>query len=345
MTRWSPAAALIAAFVPACGAADEPCDVRTEACTLEHDFGAVTAAPHAEVDGICLSWTIGNTDDLWVNSVAADNDGYFHHSNWVWVPDNRWELPDGAWDCAENQFNELAAAVFGGVLFAQSTQSVAEEQRFADGAAVRVPPYARIIAYSHILNAGDAEVSTNMRVALGTIPPDRVAVQLAPFRFNYSDLDIPAMATAEHTGDCELAGPLERATGAPFRLDLYYLLPHYHVLGSGFRVEYSGGPRDGDTVVDLEGAYAEPLGQSFDPPIDVAAAGATGLRFTCEHVNPRGKDVGYGIGDQEMCVALGFADSGAKFDAAVDETTDASARADGTFTRGGRCTVAGVRLE
>ena len=38
------------------------------------------------------------------------------------------------------------------------------------------------------------------------------------------------------------------------------------------------------------------------------AKGATGLAITCDYDNPRAASVHYGVGDQEMCVALLYAD-------------------------------------
>ena len=60
-----------------------------------------------------------------------------------------------------------------------------------------------------------------------------------------------------------------------------------------------------------------------NPPIDLA--GSQGLRFGCEFENPRDERVGYGIGDQEMCEMLGFAESPLVF-----ETTVRSNVPDGT---------------
>ena len=44
----------------------------------------------------------------------------------------------------------------------------------------------------------------------------------------------------------------------------------------------------------------------FDPPLDLT--GVTGMRFTCGYDNWRDVNVGWGIGDQEMCVMLGLAE-------------------------------------
>jgi len=59
-------------------------------------------------------------------------------------------------------------------------------------------------------------------------------------------------------------------------------------------------------LIEHIGYDGQPDGKTFDPPIDVAAAGASGLSLTCAFDNPRDVAVCWGIGDQEMCVMLGF---------------------------------------
>jgi hypothetical protein len=90
--------------------------------------------------------------------------------------------------------------------------------------------------------------------------------------------------------------------------DIYYVLPHFHILGQTLMVDVIGGPMDGTTVFRSQGTFGEPQGRSFDPPIRVS--GATALRITCEYQNTRGVSVGYGEGDQEMCVASLYTDGG-----------------------------------
>jgi hypothetical protein len=98
-------------------------------------------------------------------------------------------------------------------------------------------------------------------------------------------------------------------------MDLYYVMPHYHSLGHSFHLETYGGTNDGKTIYDLGAFDGEAHGTPFDPPISMH--GAKGFRFSCGYENPRSKTVKWGIGDQEMCVMLGFARSDFAFDASV----------------------------
>ncbi len=294
--------------------------------------------------GQCMSWTLGNDADLWVNGVVVDNDGFYHHSNWYWVPERDFDVPDGAWSCKAHKFDEFGAVIAGGVLFAQSTQARSEEQRFLPNTAVLVPARSRIIATAHLLNASANAADTSMRARIDSLPPSQATTHLTPFRLTYFDLNIPASSKSAHTGSCDLATPYAARVGGPFGLKLHYVLPHYHQLGSGFRLEYVGGPHDGEAFFTQSAMFGEALGHTFPTPLDFAAVGATGIRFTCEHTNPRAQAVGWGVGDQEMCVMLGFADSHFKFDGSVDTTNETSMDASGTVHHAGACNVIGVQV-
>ena len=333
------------ALSAACGSEDGPCDPADQTCEFEHAFAAYTMEAGDERDGLCMSWTLGNAETLWVNSVAIENNGAFHHSNWFFVPDNRWQLPDGHWDCGEHGFSELAATLFGGVLYAQSTQVTEETQQFHSGAAVRIPPYSRIIANTHLLNARDSALTTEMHVRLSTIPPAQVTAPLAPFRLTYFDLDLPARSRSEFGGACDLTATHERLAGGPLDLELHYILPHYHALGYRFELSQVGGDGDGDTLYEIDGAYGEPLGHTFAEPIDFGARGATGIRFACGYDNPGDESVGWGIGDQEMCVALGFAETAVAFDGTVDSGAMDHTAPDGTAIHTGSCVVNGTLFD
>ena len=305
----------------ACAAEDDRCAPDAEACSLAHEFPPLTLGPGAEDDGICVSWTLENDTDLWVNTVESHNDGFVHHSNWFYVPDFRYDVPDGVWRCSEHDFNELANAVLGGVLHAQSTQARTELQAFAPGAAIRVPAHSRVVASVHLLNATDRDVATELRLRLDAIRPAEVTAELQPFELVYLDLALPPGEKSAFRADCDVAAPYQQQLESPFDARIHHLMPHYHALGDMFDVRVLGGSRDGESLYSSEGdTYGEPLGRSFDPPIDLAAAGARGLSFTCGFDNPTAEVVGWGVGDQEMCILFGFAESRARYRGTVQAT-------------------------
>lgn len=319
--------------------AAQPCPAQT---CLEGELGSATIGPGAEADGTCFSWTIGNDQALYINALTAENDGWFHHSNWFWVPESEWDLPDGTWNCGDHGFTELKAALTGGVLFAQSTQLLQETQQFLPGYVLKVPPRSRVIANAHLLNWSDEAQQTQLRTRFDLVPADEVEAVLAPWRFTYSDLDIPAGQSTEHGAVCQVRDFYEIAAGGSFDVRLHYLLPHFHGLGQGFTASFVGGPRDGEPIVEQRDAWGHPWGTTFAEPVDLSSA--DGIRFGCEHVNDTGADVGWGIGDQEMCVALLFAESRLMLESSVIETTDAGS-AGAVLTRTGECLVIGAPFE
>ena len=281
-------------------------------------FGTIELDAGQELNGVCQSYNLNNPEELWVNAVEFRSQGFYHHSNWFFVPEGQNAYPDGVWqDCYDNGFHEIEAAVMGGVLYAQSTQVLREVQKFPEGAAVRIPPYSRIIGATHLLNVSFEATETTNDLVLYTIPTDEVQVKLTPFRLTYFALDIPPGGTSQFTGTCDVAESLEGLNQGPMEMKLYYALPHLHSLGTGFRLEVAGGEKDGEMIFEQEGYGSDPFGRVFDPPIDLT--GSNGLRFTCTYNNPREETVGWGIGDQEMCVMLGFAESPIAFDGSVNE--------------------------
>jgi hypothetical protein len=317
------------------GCAAEACGGGISA-TLTHNFGDFTLAPFREIASQCVAWTLNNEEPLYVNKVTLANGGAYHHSNWFVVPESLYPGPDGFFNCAERGFDEVASAVSGTVIFAQSTQSVAEHQQFTPGAVIKIPPRHKIVSGVHLLNLQNREHTTFLRMSLGLVHPRNVEIILAPFRLTYYSLDVPPRSEARFTTDCHLASLFEPVARRPFDLKLYWVLPHYHELGNYFRVEVMGGPLDGHVIHGIDSFNAEPNGKALDPPLDLT--GSTGLRLTCGFRNPRDQRVGWGIGDQEMCVMLGLADSDVLMDAFAAGDNIVDGVVDGIVRNHGACT-------
>ncbi len=260
-----------------------------------------------------------------MNAVQLSQSEASHHSNWTYVPEDMFDGPDGIWPCKDRDYDQLSAALAGGVLYAQSTQAVRETQKFPEGAALRIPARSRLISDIHTLNTSSETITGHLSLTLYAIPEADVTVKLAPFHVDYHGLQIPPKATSRFSGACELQSSFE-AQGQPFELDVYYLLPHTHELGSRMFVEVYGGPDDNKTLIDVRGNIGEPRGRSFDPPVEVR--GATGLRFGCEFQNPRDETIGWGFDDQEMCEALGFAKSPVIFETRIATAESSGAEGD-----------------
>jgi len=260
---------------------------------LSHTFDPITITANSEIPQTCQSWTLNNDQPLNVNTVISTNLGKFHHSNWIWVPDTLYTGPDGTWNCSDRGFDQIIAGAAGGVFFAQSTQATADKQSFPAGVAFQVPAHIRIIGNVHLLNTSDTDATTSLTLNVYTLPTADVKTQLQPMAYTNLSLDIaPGTTTHAH---------MQCATPQP-DFDIYYILPHYHILGTGMEITVAGGGMDGTRIFQSSMGYGESVGQMFDPPIHVT--GALGLGITCDYQSDRTSTVHYGEGDQEMCVSL-----------------------------------------
>lgn len=303
-----------------------------------HSYGLVDLAPSEESQP-CIQWTLDNDEPIYINRVTMANDGGFHHSNWFVVPETYVEGEDGFFKCSDRGFAELEAALTGTVLTAQSTQSRFETMQLPEGVVVKAPPRHKIIAGGHMLNLSNQAYPTELRMELEIIHPKLVEVVTAPFRLTYLDLDIPPFGESRFSGDCDIKALYEQQTGGELDLTLYYVLPHYHGFGNFFDLSILGGDRDGESVFRLDGFNADANGAALDPPLNIN--GADGFSFTCGYNNWRDVNIGWGIGDQEMCVMLGLADSKLLMDASV--STGSVVGEDGEILmNSGSCGVLGL---
>jgi hypothetical protein len=274
-----------------------------EAQTFE--FGPYTLAPGQEINGQCVSVTLHNEEPLYINAVELTTGPGFHHSNWFWVPDTDFVGEDGTWRCNDRDYDEAIAGLKGGVLFAQSTQAQHEIQAFPAGAATLIPPHARILAGTHLLNAGDEMVSLSL--ALKITPVAKPTTLLTPTSFTNESIALPPHRTSRFTVDCDIASPHQNLTGKPPGFSFYYALAHYHELGRGITLEGLRADGSSALIYSTTNAVGDALGGTIDPQFSMA--GFSKIRFTCQFENPRDTVVTWGVGDKEMCTFLAFTDS------------------------------------
>lgn len=288
---------------------------------LHHRFADFTSQPGEEITGVCQSWAVGNEEDIYVTAVEMSQNQGSHHSNWMWVRETQFEGPDGIWPCAERDYDQLAAVLGGGgVVYAQSTQATREVQMFPNGAVIRLPPRAKIIANMHILNVTPAPITGHVELTLYTEPAGAGRTVLAPFHLSVHALEIQPRSTTRHEMTCDIAAEFRNYQGRDPRMTLYWALPHTHALGSRVFLQAIGGPRDGEYLIDLPGFDGEARGISYSPPLDLE--GTTGFRFGCEWDNPRDEVVRWGFGDQEMCEMLGFMEESVVFESIAREISE-----------------------
>lgn len=320
-------------FCMGCGSQAEP----TGPQTLQHTFDELDVGAYSETEDWCQSWSLDNDEPLHVNSVHMIAGPGFHHSNWFYVPDDGTYPTNTTFDCGEMGFDQLTAAVTGGVFFAQSTQATDETMQFVDGAAIVVPPHSMVVGNLHILNALGEPITTSIAFEVHTLAQGALTTPLRPLALDYHDLDIPPLAQSRFTGTCDVR---PANGGNPVDFNFYYVLPHYHALGTGMR--FTAIHESGEQLLfENNGAIGEPLSKVLDPPL--SAAGAESLRFSCNYNNTTDSRVGQGIGDQEMCIIVAFTDAPVTFGGGVFGGNTVVGSTDGVVLNEGDCAMISSR--
>jgi hypothetical protein len=272
-----------------------------------YPFGPFNIAAHQEVIGTCVQISLHNPEALYVRSVELTTGPGFHHSNWLFVPDTAFTGDDGPFPCAERGYNDGIAAMLGGVLFAQSTQSPHEIQAFPSGVALRIPPQSKIMAQLHLLNPQDAALHIEPTIQLTTVAEAEVETLLSAISFEDHALALPSHKQSRFSMECDLAPLYNQRFQRDPDFKVYYALAHYHELGTGLQLEAVKPDGTAATVFSTAHQVGDTLGGPIAPSFDMT--GYTRLRLTCDFTNPRDTVVGWGVGDQEMCVFLAFSDS------------------------------------
>lgn len=222
-----------------------------------------------------------------------------HHGNIT----TRGRTGDGVRPCSPGSAADLALeiAAGGSVLFASSTQVQGSEwQSFPTGYAYRVAEDQEIVARMHYLNASTRPLVVAPRYQWFTIAAQDVQTELGPFAWTYFKFHIPPRSTFTVKADCPLSRPMH----------LVQILPHMHALGRRFTLGFLGGPRDGQPILDRMnyGVRGETDIRQFVPAVELTQGGqGDGIRFSCTWENTFDKVIEFGVGDNEMCIAFGYA--------------------------------------
>ena len=314
-------AGLLAVALCACAATKSPTDPQT------YSFGPFDVAPSVEISTLCVQISLNNDTDLYINSIDLKTGPGFHHSNWFWVPTHVFPGPhglddssadDGTYTCTDRNFDQALAALYGGVLFAQSTQVQDQAQTFQPGMAVRVPARSKLVAQIHLLNAGDTALHLTPTITLDPIAQATVTTNLHGISFEDQALALPPNAQSKFTLDCDLDPNDASPPGAwgPPQFNIYYALAHYHALGTGLELDALM-PDDATSteVFATSAGIGDSLGGPVDPPF--AMSQNTHLKFSCSYYNDTANVVTWGLGSEEMCVFLAFTDSPYNFGGGV----------------------------
>ncbi len=263
------------------------------------ELPAVTFAPGEERE-VCFAIPLQlQGPSRLVNSGVVTTGPGLHHGNIT----TRTRTGDGVRTCDSGSQTELALeiAAGGSVLFASSTQVQGSEwQTFPPGYAFRVGEDQEIVARMHYLNASSRPLVIAPRYQWFTIAETDVQLELGPFAWTYYKFHIPPRSRYTVQADCPLQRPMH----------MVQILPHMHALGRRFTLSFLGGPRDGQAILDLTnyGVRGETDIRQFLPAVELSQGGqGNGIRFACNWENPFDKVIEFGVGDNEMCIAFGYA--------------------------------------
>jgi hypothetical protein len=270
---------------------------------VEHTFDPIPVESGAEAYW-CQSWTLDNDETLYVNRVRQFNDGGWHHSNWSFVPEEMFG-EDGTWKCGDRDWDQVQAALAGGVIFAQSTQSLEEVQSFPEGAVVVVPPRSKIVGTVHLFNVLASPIDSSMTMGLQTIEEEDVVTKLREVSFLMSDIAIPPQRRSAWTQSCDVGAALGES------YNIYYVLGHYHQWGNTFKMSFVGGEGGERSIVDFTNNPGDTLGVTIDPPLN--SQGATHIKYECGYNNTTDRTLVWGNnGQEEMCQFLAYIDGDKK---------------------------------
>lgn len=263
------------------------------------ELPAVTLQPGEEQEPCYVfPLTINGPSRLVTAAVLTTQSG-MHHGNIT----SRAKSGEGLRTCSGGSLGEVTSEIFNGgtVLFASSTQVHGTEwQSFPEGMAIRVPDEQEIVARMHYINASPKPVTIAPRYQWYTIAESDLKQRLAPFAWSYLDFHIPPHSPLTVSADCALTRPMY----------VVQALPHMHALGRRMTIGLSGGPRDGQLLMDNDtyGTRGESDIRQWDPGVDLSQGGlGTGFSFSCSWYNTFDKVIQEGVGDNEMCIIFGYA--------------------------------------
>lgn len=220
-----------------------------------------------------------------------------HHGNITTRP----KTGEGIRPCPDDEGGlqgEAADVVKGGtVLFGSSTQIQEEEWlTFPEGMAFRIKDDFEIVARTHYLNTTQAPITVTPVYRWYTIEEASLTQEVGPFIWIRSAFEIPPLSEHTASANCQIPEPMH----------VSMLLPHMHRLGRSMNAWFLGGSRDGQLFLESRGYDPENgVIRQYDPAVDLSQG--DGVGFSCSWSNSLNKTIVEGIGDNEMCMAFGYA--------------------------------------
>lgn len=226
-----------------------------------------------------------------------------HHGNIVARP----KTGEGVRECPPDEGAIAGEAIDvlngGSVLFGSSTQIVGTEWRtFPDGMGFPIGDDLEIVLRLHYLNATPDVVKLAPKYEWFTIDETKITKLLGPFIWQYGGFKIPPHSKLTVTGACNILAPT----------NIVSLMPHMHKLATGFDATFKGGVLDGEPFLESPGFNPDGVIASYEPAVDLGQGRAEvdpdmGFNFSCTWDNSFDKEIVEGVGDNEMCMAFGYA--------------------------------------
>lgn len=268
---------------------------------LHFELGPFKVAPNYDREFLYFE-PLNMQDDLFVNRIEmALRPGSHHFLFYIFSPD----IPPGAVPPPRvyRDFRDLfgryilqnLAATPYHIFFA-GTQWPRMDYHFPEGVALRLPAGYGLDLNSHYANRADSSITGEISANLYTV--DRAQVQrVAEILFlNNTDFHLPPQQVT--TIEKVYLNP------EPENLNVFQLFSHAHEHMTEFRVELSGGPRDGDLVY-IADDWEHPPILELDPPLVVRPG--EGFKLITTYNNWTDETLGFGLlSSDEMMILFGY---------------------------------------
>jgi hypothetical protein len=242
-----------------------------------------------------------------VGGGSLTTDPGLHHGNITARPIAPEDAGKGFRECPPEQGQIAGEAIDvskgGSVLFGSSTQVVGTEWRtFPDGMGFPIGDDFEIVMRLHYLNATPDPITLAPKYQWFTIDETKVTHLLGPFIWQFGGFHIPAHSELTVTGECNVLAPM----------NIVSLMPHMHKLATGFDAVFRGGELDQKPFLDSPGYNPDGVIASYEPAVDLTQGtgkidAGVGFDFSCSWNNTFDKEIVEGTGDNEMCMAFGYA--------------------------------------
>ncbi|HIC01252.1 MAG: hypothetical protein VCF25_29355 [Candidatus Poribacteria bacterium] len=178
--------------------------------------------------------------------------------------------------------------------FVAGTQWPKMNYEFPAGIALKIPANYGFDLNSHYVNRTNSEVAGEVYVNLHYADPKQIEHTADVIAFTNFDIRLPPHQITT----------LQKTFNFKKRVHIFQLFSHAHELNTEFRVEISGGARNGEEIYFTDDWEHPPI-LELDPPLVLDAG--RGFKLIATYNNTRDKEVGFGfLSTDEMMILFGL---------------------------------------